>query len=106
MSATTDAVDSAIFTLGTDFGLRNETLEVAFTADFMHEALGDQTITVQGLESSLTEEISYSDSWAEYGLSFAYRPEDTLNVWLNLRRSAFSEVDRDWRINAGLRWSY
>ncbi len=106
LSATTDAVDSAIFTLGTDFGLRNETLEVAFTADFMHEALGDQTITVQGLESSLTEEISYSDSWAEYGLSFAYRPEDTLNVWLNLRRSAFSEVDRDWRINAGLRWSY
>lgn len=98
-----DSVDSGIFTLGTDFGFKHDRLEVLFTADAMHEALGDQTITVSHEDSRIRQDVDYSDTWAEFGFNLSYRPTDQSLVWLNVRRSALADVEQDWKINLGAR---
>lgn len=98
-----DSVDSGIFTLGTDFGFKLDRLEVLFTADTMHEALGDQTITVSHEDSRIRQDVNYSDTWAEFGFNLSYRPTDQSLVWLNVRRSALADVEQDWKINLGAR---
>lgn len=98
-----DSVDSGIFTLGTDLGFKLDRLEVLFTADAMHEALGDQTITVSHEDSRIRQDVDYSDTWAEFGFNLSYRPTDQSLVWLNVRRSALADVEQDWKINLGAR---
>lgn len=102
----TDSVDSGIFTLGTDFGFKLDRLEVLFTADAIHEALGDQTVTVSHEESRIRQDVDYSDTWAELGFNLSYRPTDQSLVWLNVRRSALADVEEDWKINLGARWLF
>lgn len=99
----TDSIDSGIFTLGTDFGFKLDRLEVLFTADAKHEALGDQTVTVSHEDSRIRQDVDYSDTWAELGFNLSYRPTDQSLVWLNIRRSALADVEQDWKINLGAR---
>lgn len=104
LKAAADSVDSGIFTLGADFGFKLDGLELLFTADAKHEALGDQTIKVSHESSSIRQSVDYSDTWAEYGINLSYRPSDQSLVWLNVRRSSFADVEQDWKINLGARW--
>lgn len=106
LSATADSVDSGIFKVGADFGFKMDKLELFFTADAMHEALGDQTISVSHRDSSIRQSVDYSDTWAEYGANLSYRPSDRSLIWFNVRRSACADVEQDWRINLGARWLF
>ena len=106
LKAKVDSVNSVIFTVGTDVGYKTETFEVSAVADLMTEVAGSQDIRISHNESSLTRSADYSDTWMEFGLSASYRPTDDTLLWVNGRRSAFADLDNDWRINAGIRWSF
>lgn len=106
LNATADAVESGIFKVGADFGFKMDKLELFFTVDAMHEALGDQTISVSHEDSSIRQSVDYSDTWAEYGANLSYRPSDRSMLWFNVRRSAFADVEQDWRVNLGARWLF
>lgn len=106
LKAKVDSVNSVIFTVGTDVGYKTETFEVSAVADLMTEVAGSQDIRISHNEASLTRNADYSDTWMEFGLSASYRPTDETLLWVNGRRSAFADLDNDWRINAGVRWSF
>ena len=106
LKAKVDSVNSVIFTVGTDVGYKTETFEVSAVADLMTEVAGSQDIRISHNEASLTRSADYSDTWMEFGLSASYRPTDDTLLWVNGRRSAFADLDNDWRINAGVRWSF
>lgn len=106
LNAKVDSVDSVIFTAGTDIGYKTDTFEITAVADVMTEVAGKQDIRVSHEDASLSHKADYSDTWMEFGLSAGYRPTDNTQFWLNARRSAFAQVDNDWRINAGVRWSF
>lgn len=106
LKAKVDSVNSVIFTVGTDVGYKTETFEVSAMADLMTEVAGSQDIRISHNAASLTRSADYSDTWMEFGLSASYRPTDQTLLWVNGRRSAFADLDNDWRINAGVRWSF
>lgn len=106
LKAKVDSVNSVIFTVGTDVGYKTETFEVSAVADLMTEVAGSQDIRISHNAASLTRSADYSDTWMEFGLSASYRPTDETLLWVNGRRSAFADLDNDWRINAGIRWSF
>lgn len=106
LKAKVDSVNSVIFTVGTDVGYKTETFEVSAVADLMTEVAGSQDIRISHNAASLTRSADYSDTWMEFGLSASYRPTDETLLWVNGRRSAFADLDNDWRINAGVRWSF
>lgn len=106
LKAKVDSVNSVIFTIGTDVGYKTETFEVSTVADLMTEVAGSQDIRISHNEASLTRSADYSDTWMEFGLSASYRPTNETLLWVNGRRSAFADLDNDWRINAGIRWSF
>lgn len=106
LNADVDAVTSAILTLGTDVSYRTPEFEIAATVAVSTEMAGDQDVQISNSTDSIWHRFDYSDTWMEYGVSATYRQSVNTQAWANIRRSAFADVDEDWRINLGFRWSF
>lgn len=106
LKATVESVDSLIFTLGTDFGYKGDKFELSAVTDVMSEVSGDQKVRISHNDKLIDHHFDYSDTWMEFGLNAAYKPSENTLIWLNGRRSAFADIDNDWRINAGVRWLF
>lgn len=106
LKATVESVDSLIFTFGTDFGYKGDKFELSAVTDVMSEVSGDQKVRISHNDKLIDHHFDYSDTWMEFGLNAAYKPSENTLIWLNGRRSAFADIDNDWRINAGVRWLF
>ena len=106
LKATVESIDSFILTVGTDFGYKGDKFELSAVTDVMSEVSGDQKVRISHNDKSIDNHFDYSDTWMEFGLNAAYKPTDNTLIWLNGRRSAFADIDNDWRINAGVRWLF
>ena len=101
-----DNSDSAIFSYGSDFGYKSEKVSIVFTVDGQTELLGDMDLTVAYGDAAIRDSWDHKDTWVELGGSLYLRPNDNLQGWINLKTSTCSEVDEDWRINAGLMYRF
>ena len=106
LDTSVDSVNSTILTVGSDFGYKTDNFEFSLVADILTEMSGEQKVKISSGTTAITQTMDYSDTWAEFGLTTSYSPTKNTLIWLNGRRSAFADLDHDWRVNAGIRWSF
>lgn len=106
LHAKIDNLDSLIATFGADLSYRLPQFEFALTVALSSETAGNQKVRISNETESIRQRCDYSDTWIDFGLSATYRPSENTQAWINARRSAFADVDEDWRVNFGVRWAF
>lgn len=103
--AGTVAVNSFIGRAGFAAGLKcpNNKGDIYLHASAVHEFAGDAEIT--GGNGSVYK-IDGDDTWFEYGLGANFNLSKSAYVWADVQRTSGAELDEDWRVNLGVRYSF
>ena len=102
IKADVSSVDSLIFSLGTDFGINGDKFSCMLTLDAKTEIAGRSTVSIRHNTSEIKKNYDFSDTWLETGLFASYRPSNSSQMWANVKRSAFADINEEWRLNLGL----
>lgn len=103
-----DAAESFIGRAGfmTGMDLPNDRGNVYVRASVLHDWKGDADYTYawKGESRSLTEELG--GTWYEYGLGANFNASKNLHFYADVEAADGGEVDTDYRVNLGARWSF
>ena len=103
-----DAAESFIGRAGfmTGMDLPNDRGNVYVRASVLHDWKGDADYTYawKGESRSLTEELG--GTWYEYGLGANLNASKNLHFYADVEAADGGEVDTDYRVNLGARWSF
>ena len=106
LRASIDAVESLIFSFGADAGWRSKTAELSLTLEAETETLGDMDVSIRSDRGQLHESWSHDDTWVRARINGVITPTEHLQLWVNGSSTFASEIDEDWRLNAGIRWNF
>lgn len=101
-----DPYSSLIWTLGADVAYKTDWMRFVASADVRTEECASVSTRIANGETVLTGDKDWSDTWIDFGVSAIVRPTDKSQLWLNFTRSAFADLEEEWRVNAGARYLF
>ena len=103
----TDALDSAVGRLGVAVGRTFTRGDVYLKASALHEFGGRSGVTMLAANGeSLREEKNYDGSWCELALGGNVQLGKDKDLYFDVARSLGGDFQKQWQLNAGLRWSF
>ena len=106
IKVSSDGIDSAIGRLGLAFGRQYRRGQVYFKASALHEFGGSGNVQMTSLGESYSENINYSGTWCELALGGNVQLAENNNLYFDVTRSFGGDFQKQWQVNAGLRWSF
>ena len=106
IKVSSDGIDSAIGRLGLAFGRQYRRGQVYFKASALHEFGGSGNVQMTSLGESYSESINYSGTWCELALGGNVQLAENNNLYFDVTRSFGGDFQKQWQVNAGLRWSF
>lgn len=106
LAAEIDPYSSLIWTLGADVAYKTDWVRLIASADVRTEECASVSTRISNGDTVLNGEKNWSDTWVDFGVSAIVHPTDKSQLWLNFTRSAFADLEEEWRINAGARYLF
>ena len=106
IKVSSDGIDSAIGRLGLAFGRQYRRGQVYFKSSALHEFGGSGNVQMTSLGESYSESINYSGTWCELALGGNVQLAENNNLYFDVTRSFGGDFQKQWQVNAGLRWSF
>lgn len=106
ISVTTAGIDSAVGRLGIELGKRYNGGSAWFKVSALHEFDGSTKTSLYIAEESLVEEQNYGGTWCELALGGNVQLAENNNLYFDVTRSFGGDFQKQWQVNAGLRWSF
>ena len=106
ISVTTAGIDSAVGRLGIELGKRYNGGSAWFKVSALHEFDGSTKTSLHIAEESLVEEQNYGGTWCELALGGNVQLAENNNLYFDVTRSFGGDFQKQWQVNAGLRWSF
>lgn len=106
IKVSSDGIDSAIGRLGLAFGRQYRRGQIYFKASALHEFGGSGNVQMTSLGESYSESINYSGTWCELALGGNVQLAENNNLYFDVTRSFGGDFQKQWQVNAGLRWSF
>ncbi|MEG1346073.1 MAG: autotransporter outer membrane beta-barrel domain-containing protein, partial [Acidaminococcaceae bacterium] len=53
-----------------------------------------------------SQDVDYSDTWFELGLGTNVQLSKANNLYFDVERSFGAKINKQWQLNAGLRWQF
>ena len=88
------------------FGRQYRRGQVYFKASALHEFGGSGNVQMTSLGESYSENINYSGTWCELALGGNVQLAENNNLYFDVTRSFGGDFQKQWQVNAGLRWSF
>ena len=100
-------MNSAIGRLGVAFGQEMEKATWFVKASLYHEFAGDMDTTweVAGSPTKYTQQKG-KDTWLALQLGGTVKLNDRLSLYGDFEKTFSGDIKTDWRVDAGLRWSF
>ncbi|MFQ9936317.1 MAG: autotransporter outer membrane beta-barrel domain-containing protein [Phascolarctobacterium faecium] len=76
-----------------------------FKASALHE-FGERQCTNDQFGRKLQRSINYSGTWCELALGGNVQLAKNNNLYFDVTRSFGGDFQKQWQVNAGLRWSF
>ena len=103
----TDVLDSAVGRVGMVVGRQYKQGNVYFKTSLLHEFGGSGGITMlAGNGDTLREEKNYSGTWCELALGGNLQLGKASDLYFDVARSLGGDFQKQWQLNAGLRWNF
>ncbi len=92
------------FNIGRDI---NKYSNIYLKANLYHEFCGDYSVSMNdGAGSSYRRSDVFDDTWFEYGIGAAFKWGEDARFYIDAERSAGSDYEKEWTLNAGLAWTF
>ena len=104
-----DSADTLIGRAGVVLGLKcpNDRGNAYLRASVLHDWKGDADFTFsKGAEGSRTISEELGGTWYEYGIGANFNATKQVHLYADVEASSGGEVDTDYRVNFGVRYSY
>ena len=100
-----DGFTSAVGEFGLGIGKNFETGMVYTKFAMAHEFSGDFTTTFAAEETKTTK-VDFGDTWYEWQIGGSVKMNDNSYVYATYEQTFGGDTTEDWRIDAGLRWTF
>lgn len=104
MNISQEGFDSLVGRIGVGVGRITDKSSIYAKAFLAHEFRGDFNSRFMA-EEAKNSHVSLGGSWAIFQLGGSTKMSHNSYAYANLEKSVGGDVDTDWRIDAGLRWS-
>ena len=101
-----DGVNSYIGRVGFTLGQQLEGGSVYFKAAALHDFGGDSSITLLNAAERYEKDVDYGDTWYELGVGGNVKIGHASYFYGEVERSFGGDIDKEWQINAGLRFEF
>ena len=92
------------FNIGRDI---NKYSNIYLKANLYHEFCGDYSVSMNdGAGNSYRRSDVFDDTWFEYGIGAAFKWGEDARFYIDAERSAGSDYEKEWTLNAGLAWTF
>lgn len=92
------------FNIGRDI---NKYSNIYLKANLYHEFCGDYSVSMNdGAGNSYQRSDVFDDTWFEYGIGAAFKWGEDARFYIDAERSAGSDYEKEWTLNAGLAWTF
>lgn len=92
------------FNIGRDI---NKYSNIYLKANLYHEFCGDYTVSMDdGAGNSYQRSDAFDDTWFEYGVGAAFKWGEDARFYIDAERSAGSDFEKEWTVNAGFAWTF
>ena len=92
------------FNIGRDI---NKYSNIYLKANLYHEFCGDYSVSMNdGAGNSYRKSDVFDDTWFEYGVGAAFKWGEDARFYIDAERSAGSDYEKEWTLNAGLAWTF
>ena len=103
-SSITSLLGRVGFNIGRDI---NKYSNIYLKANLYHEFCGDYSVSMNdGAGSSYRRSDVFDDTWFEYGIGAAFKWGEDARFYIDAERSAGSDYEKEWTLNAGLAWTF
>ena len=99
-------INSAIGRLGLAVGKQYRGGDVYFKASALHEFGGSSDMLMTAAGESYSESKRYGGSWCELALGGNVQLGRDKDLYFDVTRSLGGDFQKQWQLNAGLRWSF
>lgn len=99
-------INSAIGRLGLAVGKQYRGGDVYFKASALHEFGGSSDLLMTAAGESYSESKRYGGSWCELALGGNVQLGRDKDLYFDVTRSLGGDFQKQWQLNAGLRWSF
>ncbi|MBQ3113482.1 MAG: hypothetical protein IJC05_03860 [Phascolarctobacterium sp.] len=100
-----DGFTSAVGEFGLGIGKNFDTGMVYTKFAMAHEFSGDFTTTFAAEETKTTK-VDFGDTWYEWQIGGSVKMNDNSYVYATYEQTFGGDTTEDWRIDAGLRWTF
>ena len=105
MDVSQDGFTSLVGRIGIGVGRLTEKSSIYAKAFLAHEFSGDFSSRFIA-EEAKTSRVDLGGSWAVFQLGGSTKVSNNAYAYANLEKSVGGDVDTDWRVDAGMRWSF
>lgn len=106
MNVNQSSMNSLIGRIGIAFGREMEKSSVYAQLSYSHEFCGDMNTYYDADNMPKSTKQDFKDSWVTFMLGGTSQLNDKLYAYGNFEKSIGGDIKTDWRIDAGLRWSF
>lgn len=99
-------IDSAVGRLGMAVGKQYKQGNVYFKTSLLHEFGGSSDLLMTSAGESYGESKQYGGTWCELALGGAMQLGKASDLYFDVARSFGGDFQKQWQLNAGLRWSF
>lgn len=101
-----DGINSAIGRLGLAVGKQYRGGDVYFKTSLLHEFGGSSNLLLTSTGESYGESKQYGGTWCELALGGNVNLSKDNDLYFDVTRSFGGDFQKQWQVNAGLRWSF
>ena len=106
ISVTTAGINSTVGRLGLELGKKYSSGSAWFKVSALHEFGGNTETSLHIADESLVEQHNYGGSWCELALGGNVQLGRDKDLYFDVTRSLGGDFQKQWQLNAGLRWSF
>lgn len=99
-------INSAVGRLGMVVGKQYKQGNVYFKTSLLHEFGGSSDLLMTSAGESYGESKQYGGTWCELALGGNVQLGKTSDLYFDVARSFGGDFQKQWQLNAGLRWSF
>ncbi|MEG0969599.1 MAG: autotransporter outer membrane beta-barrel domain-containing protein [Acidaminococcaceae bacterium] len=102
-----DSMSSAVARLGFLVGKATKQGDYYLRASVLHEFAGKGQVQMRSANNEFfSQDVDYSDTWFEVGLGTNVQLSKANNLYFDVERSFGAKINKQWQLNAGLRWQF
>lgn len=101
-----DGINSAVGRLGMAVGKQYKQGNVYFKTSLLHEFGGSSDLLMTSAGESYGESKQYGGTWCELALGGNMQLGKASDLYFDVARSFGGDFQKQWQLNAGLRWSF